>query len=119
MALITIKNCRNCSVAHEWEFDSPTLRELRSIKKLTGLNGVAFSEAAEQSDPEALAALLWVLHKRSGITVPFDDVDLDFGDFEMVETEAERLAREAMEAQEKAVKGKGPVTRNGRPSKAA
>jgi hypothetical protein len=119
MALITINNCCNCGVAHEWIFEGLRLKELRSVKKLTGLNGMAFEEAAEQSDPEALAALIWILHKRDKITIPFDDVDLDFTDFDMAETEDERQAREAAEAQEKALKGKGPAARNGRPPRAA
>lgn len=119
MAIVKINNCTNCKIAHEWMFDSPTLKELRMIKKLTGFNGVDFAEAAEQSDPEALASLLYVLHKRSGITIPYDDIDLDFSDFDMIETEDERKAREAMEAQEKSLKGKGPATRNGRPPRAA
>ena len=119
MPFVTIKQCRNCGVSHEWEFDAPTLKELRTIKKLTGFAGLAFGEAISESDPEALAALLYILHERDKISVPFDDVDLDFNDFEMRETDAEVAEREALEAGTGKGKGAGhPVSQPGRTSKA-
>lgn len=117
MAIVKIKNCMNCKIGHEWIFDGPSLKELRTIKTLTGLNGVSFGDAAAESDPEALAALLYVLHKRDKITIPFEDIDLDFSDFEMDETEEERAEREAAEASAKG-KAPRPKTRNGAAPKA-
>jgi hypothetical protein len=89
MPLVQIKDCLNCDIDHEWLFESMTLKELRVIKKLTGMGQKAFAEAGDEGDPEALAALIYVLHKRDRINIPFDDVDLDFTKFTMEPTEQE------------------------------
>jgi len=89
MPLVTIRDCLNCDIDHEWLFESMTLKELRVIKKLTGMGQKAFAEAGDEGDPEALAALIYVLHKRDKINVPFSDVDLDFTKFTMEPTEQE------------------------------
>jgi len=116
MATITISKCVNCGIGHEWDFDVPTLKEMRQIKKLTGLAGQDFAQASEAMDPEAIAALLYVMHKRDKITIPFDDIDINFTDFHMTETEEEKKEREAMQAQGEADPTK---TRSGRTPKAA
>jgi hypothetical protein len=113
---IRIKNCKNCDMPHEWDFDSPGLKELRTIKELTGLNGMSFADQMASSDPDALTALLYILHKRLNITVQFDDVDLDFSDFEMEETEEEKKLRE--EAEKADAKKARETTRSGRTRKA-
>jgi hypothetical protein len=74
-----------------------TLKELRVIKKLTGMGQKAFAEAGDEGDPEALAALIYVLHKRDRINIPFDDVDLDFTKFTMEPTEQELKELAAVE----------------------
>jgi hypothetical protein len=89
MPLVTIRECLNCDIDHEWLFESMTLKELRVIKKLTGMGQKAFAEAGDEGDPEALAALIYVLHNRDKIKIPFDDVDLDFTKFTMEPTEQE------------------------------
>lgn len=73
------------------------------IKKLTGMRANEFAEAGDTGDPEALAALLYVLHKREKVTIPFEEVDLDFGDFDMVPTEEE--LEEAKKVEEAAKRG--------------
>ena len=103
---ITIKKCLNCGVAHEWDFDSPKLKEMRTIKKLTGLAGQDFADGMMEMDPDALTAVIYILHKRDKITIPFDDIDLDFNDFDMKETEEERQSREKLEAAESGESGK-------------
>ena len=95
MPLVTIRDCLNCEIDHEWLFESMSLKELRVIKKLTGMGQKAFAEAGDEGDPEALAALIYVLHKRDRITIPFDDVDLDFAKFTMEPTEQELKEVEA------------------------
>ena len=95
MPIINITRCVNCSgenspVAHEFIFEGLSLRELRDIKKITGMGQAAFAKAGDDGDPEALAALLWIMHKRYKILIPFDDIDLDFNDFEMVLTAEEQ-----------------------------
>lgn len=98
MPLVEIKDCLNCQVDHEWLFESMTLKELRVIKKLTGMGQKAFAEAGDEGDPEALAALLYVLHKRDKINIPFADVDLDLTKFKMEPTEQELKELAAAEA---------------------
>lgn len=97
MPLVTIRDCLNCDIDHEWMFESMSLRELRMIKKLTGMGQKAFAEAGDEGDPEAIAALIYVLHRRSKITIPFDDVDLDFTKFTMEPTEQELKEQAALE----------------------
>lgn len=95
--IVTVKKCLNCGVDHEWLFEVPTLQELRVIKKLTGMGQKAFAAAGDDGDPEALAALLYILHKRSRIEIPFDDIDLDFSGFDMKLTEEEQREADALE----------------------
>lgn len=106
MPFIKISKCLNCDIAHEWLFDAPTLKELRSIKKLTGMNGNDFMDASDSGDPEALAALIYILHVRDGIKIPFDDVDLDFATLDIQPTEDEK------EAEAKAVAAMQAETEN-------
>lgn len=110
MPIINIKKCLNCGVAHEWLFSGMTLKELREVKKLTGMKAKDFASAGDDGDPEALAALVWILHKRAKITVPFDDVDLDFNDFSMEPTDEEQKEMDALEKrmQKAAEEGKDP-----------
>lgn len=96
MPVITIENCLNCKVDHEWIFDGAKLSELRLIKKLTGMSQRAFAEAGDEGDPEALAALIYILHKRDKINVPFEKIDLDFKHFKMEPTEQEQAELEAL-----------------------
>src|ERR1700756_3814641 len=92
MPVMKINNCLNCGIAHEWVFDGLNLKELREVKKLTGLTTKGFAEAGDEGDPEAIAALIYVMHKLSKINIPFDDVNLDFTDFSMEPTEDELAA---------------------------
>jgi hypothetical protein len=123
MPVIKVKNCLNCGIEHEWLFSGATLKELRMIKELTGMNGKQFAMAGDDLEPEALAALVYMLHKRDRITVPFEDVDLDFNDFEMTPTDEElaeidRLEKEMQAAAEKGQDPKSPKTQSGPPKKA-
>ena len=95
MPLIRINDCLNCHIKHEWLFNGMTLMEWRNVQKLTGFTQQGFAKAADDGDPEATAAMLWVLHKRSKINVSFDDVDVDFNDFSMEATPDEIAAMKA------------------------
>jgi hypothetical protein len=99
MPVVKIKGCLTCHIAHEWLFEGATLKELRLIKQLTGMNVKQFAEMGDDLDPEAIAALIYILHTRDNIKIPFDDIDLDFNDFEMEPTEEE--AREIEELEKK------------------
>jgi hypothetical protein len=109
LPIIKISKCSNCGIAHEWDFDAPTLKELRDIKKRTGLNGSEFIEASDSGDPEAVAALLFVLHKRSKITIPFEDVDLDFSTLSIESTQEEIEAAKNAEAESGGKAGPSPA----------
>jgi hypothetical protein len=69
------------------------------IKALTGMSAAEFAEAGDTGDPDALAALVCVLHKRDNITIALDDVDVDFSDFDMEPTPEEKAADEAARRQ--------------------
>lgn len=123
MPLIKIGKCLNCEVEHEWLFQGATLKELRLIKELTGMNGKQFATAGDDLDPEALAALIYILHKRDKINLKFEAVDLDFNDFDMEPTkeEAEEIAKLEKEMQAAAEEAQGPKlqkTRSGTKTKA-
>lgn len=100
MPLIKITDCENCHIDHEWIFDAPKLSELRMIKTLTGLSQKAFAEAGDEGDPDALAALIYVLHMRDKIKIPFDKIELDFRNFSMEPTEQEQKEIDALLAAE-------------------
>lgn len=123
MPVIRIKKCLLCGVKHEWMFDGATLKELRVIKQLTGMNARQFAESGDDLDPDAIAALLVILHQRDKINASLDDVDIDFNDFAMDPTEDEKKAIEELEAQmQKAAESengpKASLISNGKKSKA-
>lgn len=62
------------------------------IKALTGMSAAEFGEAGDTGDPDALAALICILHKRQGITIALDDIDIDFSDFDITPTSEELAA---------------------------
>lgn len=121
MPFIRIKKCLTCGIAHEWLFSGPTLKELRLIKELTGLTAAQFGEAGDNGDPDALTALVVLLHKRDKITLPFDDADVDFTDFDMEATETEAAEIAELESRMKlaAETAQAPKLRSGRNVKAA
>lgn len=98
MPFIRVKKCMNCGISHEWLFDGMTLQELRIVKRLTGMRAGEFSEAADEMDPDAIAAMIYILHHRDKISVDYEAVDLDFKDFETEFTEAELKEIEELEA---------------------
>lgn len=120
MPVIKIAKCVNCGIAHEWLFTGPTLKELREIKQLTGMTATEFGAAGDTGDPDALTALVVILHKRDRINLPFDDADLDFTDFEMESTEDEKAAEAELPSRMKraADEGAAPKSRNGPRKKA-
>lgn len=84
------------------------------------MSATEFASAGDDGDPEALAALLYVLHKRDKITVPFEDIDLDFSGFEMKATEEEQKELDELEkAMQRKAAEAGPKLRNGQTKKVA
>lgn len=100
MALWKIDKCISCNgVSHEWEFGAPRLKEMRHIQSRTGMRLNAFMEAMDDWDAEALTALVDVLHRRAGIILRWEDIDLDLESLTAENTpeeivEAERLSKE-------------------------
>ena len=95
MPRVTIEKCLNCEIKHSWLFAGMDLQDLRAIKQLTGMRAAEYSEASENMDPDAIAALLFVLHRKDGITIPFEDINVDFNDMTVEPTEEEIAAEEA------------------------
>jgi len=106
MPNITIKECMTCHVEHRWFFSGADLKELRSVKRMVGMNGVDFANAFQVMDPEALAALMVILHARDKIKVGIDDVNIDFDDFDMEMTDDEKRQVAELEAEMKAAADK-------------
>lgn len=60
----------------EWEWTgAPTLLEARLIKERAGLTIGAFIKGFEELDPDCVTAMLYVLHRRSGNPVNWDDIE--------------------------------------------
>lgn len=71
---------------HKWEFERPTLRELKRIQDLIGMNIEEFETGMNamlsgdltSKGIDMLLALVDLLHRRDGLRVPYDDIDVDF-----------------------------------------
>lgn len=109
---ITINNCLNCKTAHEWEYEQPTLREMRRIKARTGMNGAEYAACLGTGDPDATTAMIDLLHRRDGKELRWDDIDLDYDDFEIETTEEEAAAADEGKDEEAVA----PQTPSGEPS---
>jgi hypothetical protein len=104
--IVTIVACRNCNgTAHHWVMSEPTLLELRRIKRLTGLTARTLEPALNDGDPDAMAALLDLLHRRQNIIIPFDEIDLDFDGFDMKPDAEEEQAAKVKQAAAQAAGG--------------
>lgn len=86
--IITIEKCKieACGGAeHRFEFDRPTAREILRIETATGMDVDAWAAGLDAGLANvtasgalmAMLALVDVCHRRIGVNVPFDDVDVD------------------------------------------
>jgi hypothetical protein len=80
---------------HEFDWaGAPRTKEMRWIKERTEFKTtIAFLNALEEMDPDAMAALICILNARHGRTLKFSDVDIDplnEIDFVLNETEQAR-----------------------------
>lgn len=74
---------------HKWEFERPTIRELKRIETATGMDVETFFQGLGDVETtgvtskalDAILALVDVLHRRDGLRVPFEDIDVDFPSF--------------------------------------
>lgn len=104
MPLIRVKNCLNCDGAsHEWVFTSPTLRETREVLETkAGQSVQEFLDGLDTMNGSTFTALMFLLHKRIGVVLKWQDVDLDFEAFDIEDTEEELAEAKAAEEAGKA-----------------
>lgn len=60
---------------YEYDPDSLLVSEFRQIKKVTGLSRKGWYEGLNDDDPDAVAALIYILRRRTGEDVRFADID--------------------------------------------
>lgn len=125
--IITVKRCRVdvCEGAdHKFEFDRPTAREILRIEQASGMDidtwsdGLtgALNKVAAKPALLAMLALVDILHRRDGIKVPFEDIDVDLMDLD-IELEAGEVDDDGDEAGDEA--GKDPAPTKPSPRRAA
>ena len=94
--IITIERCLvpQCEgAAHRWEFQRPTLRELERMEDAAGIDVDQFatglsdilSPGASRLAIKATLALADILHRRDGIRVPYEDIDIDVEEADLEE----------------------------------
>lgn len=59
------------------------LSVVRALKRETGHTVESLSQALQNRDVEAVAALVWLALHRAGVTVAYDDLDFDFAELEL------------------------------------
>jgi hypothetical protein len=98
--IITIQKCLvpQCEgAAHKWEFQRPTLRELERMEDVAGIDVDQFatgltdvlSPGVSRLAIKATLALADILHRRDGVRVPYEDIDIDIGDFDIAVDETD------------------------------
>ncbi|GHA01520.1 hypothetical protein ACFOOM_12100 [Streptomyces echinoruber] len=85
---------------YEYDGDRLLVAEARELKAHTGFTPPKWFAALDESDPDAIAFLIYLAKKRAGETLRFSDLDsLDYADFEF---EMEFVAPEAEQAADQA-----------------
>lgn len=61
----------------EYLFDeeSMLMAEARAIKKLTGMTPLRWQEGLNEMDPDAIQVLVYLVKKRAGLVVKYDDLE--------------------------------------------
>jgi hypothetical protein len=107
--IIELKKCLvpACEgVDHRWEFERPTLREILRIQKVSGLDIDAWSDGLNEFGEgvsaqmiDSILALIDILHRRIGVRVPFEEIDVDLGAFDFIleDHELEQIQDEGQE----------------------
>lgn len=100
MPLIKVAKCVNCDgKPHEWEFKIPSLKETREvIETKAGQTMAEFLDGMEVMNGSSFTALMFLLHKRIGVDLRWNEVDLDFEDLDMEDLPDEIEAAEQAEA---------------------
>lgn len=74
---------------YDFEADRLMLKEAMAVKTYTGMGVTDWNKALEEFDPNAIAALVWILKKRAGEDVRFSDLDFNLADLEILSDEGE------------------------------
>lgn len=85
MPLIKVSKCPNCDgKSHEWEFKAPGLKEIREVVETkAGQTVQEFLQGIEDYNGQSLTALLFLLHKRIGVDLRWNEVDVALEDLDM------------------------------------
>lgn len=118
--IITINRCLvpECDGAsHKWEFEAPTLREIQRMEQVSGISIDQFAGGLDDAldagitsaGINAVLALVDMLHRRDGVRVPFEEIDVSPTDFQM-DFEVGELEANGDEAEEtESGEGKDPA----------
>jgi len=85
-----VRGCPSRGQDHKWEWDRPTAQECLRIEEVLGIDigewADAFDGVAGTSTMKIKSLLMFVdlMHRRDGIAVPWEDIDVDFGNFKMI-----------------------------------
>ena len=74
--------------------------EAIALQKVTGMRIPEWAKALEVGDAYALTGLVWLLWRRNGREVPFDEVEFDMGGLDLEEDAAQELEVGPTEATE-------------------
>lgn len=61
--------------------------EAIALHKVTGMRMTEWSSALAEGDAFALTGLVWLLYRREGREVPFDEVEFDMGSIDIQDDE--------------------------------
>src|SRR5690606_11730031 len=84
----------------EYEFRGLRLKEAIDIQKVTGYTIGQFEERVTEGDVVCIAALIYIMQKRSNPTIRFEDVDGDMESFDIIEEEDESESESGEDAGE-------------------
>lgn len=82
---------------YELDLDRLTIKECRELKRQSGgMTIEQFTGGLAKSDPDSVAALVWLAKRRNGEVIRFDDVDFVLDSFSIeFEEEVEEASAEA------------------------
>lgn len=61
--------------------------EAIALQKVTGMRVTEWTTALQEGDAYALTGLVWLLWRRNGRDVPFDEVEFDIGALDLADDE--------------------------------
>lgn len=72
-----------------YEFDTNRIlnTEAIALQKVTGMTVAEWGKACDAGDAYALTAMVWLVWRRNGRDVPFDDVEFDLNSLEAKDDE--------------------------------